>query len=273
MKAALLRHAAAPTETAEPEIRRDPITGPSLSDCARRRMECLPGEPLFLADWLDVTMLHYEVDAGRLQTLTHLPLDRHEGRAFVTLVAFKMVNMRLRRFPRISAFLFRPITESRFLNLRTYVRHNGEPGIQFVVEWLSNRATVPLGPIAYGLPYRAGRLEFTTDEQRIHLRAAPLGMRPLLEAELEVDPGAEACARGSLDEFLMERYTAFTESGSTRRRFHIWHRPWPQARCRVRRLEADILGATFPALAAARFFGANHSAGVRDVWMSRPIRP
>lgn len=272
MNTAPLQQWAAPTERVEPENRRDPTTGPSLSDSARRRMEGLAGEPLFLADWLDVTMLHFEVDPERLQRLTPLSMDCFEGRAFATLVAFQMTNMRLARLPRITRILFRPLTESRFLNLRIYVRQQGEPGIQFLVEWLSNRASVGLGPVAYGLPYRAGRLEFKTQENSVTLRAQPKGLRVGLDAELEIEPGPAECIRGSLDEFLMERYTAFTIHGQKRRRFRIWHRPWPQARCRVKRMRAPLLGKTFPELAEARFVGANYCAGVRDVWMSRPFR-
>jgi uncharacterized protein YqjF (DUF2071 family) len=272
MNTAPLQQWAAPTERVEPENRRDPTTGPSFSDSARRRMEGLAGEPLFLADWLDVTMLHYEVDPEQLQRLTPLPIDCFEGRAFATLVAFQMTNMRLRCFPRLTAVLFRPFTESRFLNLRTYVRGANEAGIQFLVEWLSNRACVGLGPVAYGLPYRAGRLDFMTRDRTVTLRAQPRGLAAGLDAELEIEPGRAECARGSLDEFLMERYTAFTIHGRRRRRFHIWHRPWMQARCRVKRMRAPLLGKTFPELAEARFVGAKYCAGVRDVWMSRPFR-
>jgi uncharacterized protein YqjF (DUF2071 family) len=242
------------------------------------RVEAIPGEPLFLADWLEVTMLHFEVDLRRLRRTTPLEIDCFEGRAFVTLVAFRMANLRLRRLPNLTAWLFRPFTTSRFLNLRTYVKSGGEAGIQFLAEWLSNLASVPLGPIAYGLPYRAGQLDYRHTEGRIALRAEPLfddavtGLaKPRLEADLVPMTEPRVCPTDSLDEFLMERYTAFTVRGDRRRRFHIWHQPWPQTRCAAMRLENTLFGAAVPELAGARLVLAHHSAGVRDVWMSRPF--
>src|SRR5262245_10231598 len=39
----------------------------ALSVAAKERMLSRRGEPLFLADWLDVLMVHYEVDRPQLQ--------------------------------------------------------------------------------------------------------------------------------------------------------------------------------------------------------------
>jgi uncharacterized protein YqjF (DUF2071 family) len=47
------------------------------------------GRPLFLADWTDVVFVHYRIaDAGRLQRRVPLELDRCDGDAYVSLVAF-----------------------------------------------------------------------------------------------------------------------------------------------------------------------------------------
>ena len=47
----------------------------TLSDAARARMLSLPCEPLFIADWTGVVMMHLEVDAKALQAVG----DRRSG--------------------------------------------------------------------------------------------------------------------------------------------------------------------------------------------------
>src|SRR3981081_1053396 len=71
--------------------REHPIT---LSEAARRRLLSRPGEPLFIADWDEGLMIHYEVDAELLQGVVPFELDLLDGRAFVSLVAFTMRGMR-----------------------------------------------------------------------------------------------------------------------------------------------------------------------------------
>jgi hypothetical protein len=51
----------------------------SLSATALARMLSLPREPLFIGDWLNVVMIHLEVDAGELQAVTPFTLDLWEG--------------------------------------------------------------------------------------------------------------------------------------------------------------------------------------------------
>src|SRR6266536_656086 len=118
----------------------------SLSEAARARLLSVRGEPLFLADWDRVLMIHYEVDPVRLQRAVPFELDVYEGRAFVSLVAFTLRGMRPCLGGRLSAWLLRPIATHEFLNVRTYVKRGGETGIYFMAEWLSNRLSVALGP-------------------------------------------------------------------------------------------------------------------------------
>src|SRR5258708_3228276 len=127
-----------------------------LSDAARRRILGARGEPLFYADWLRAVFIHYEADPEALQREVPFELDLDDGRAYVSLVAFTMRDMRPRIGGRLAAWLLKPIATHEFLNVRTYVRHGGETGIYFLAEWLSNPLSVWLGPLTFGLPYRFG---------------------------------------------------------------------------------------------------------------------
>jgi uncharacterized protein YqjF (DUF2071 family) len=74
---------------------------------------------------------------------------------------------------------------------------------------------------------------------------------------------------GSLTEFLMERYTAFTHPGRRRRLFRVWHEPWRQTPADIEVLESDLLAVTGAWWRSAEYIGANYSPGV-EVWMGRP---
>lgn len=106
---------------------------PTHSTTARERILSLPREPLFIADWTGVVMMHLEVDAKALQAVTPFQLDLWNGRAFVSLVAFTLRGMHPRFGGRFAKCLFSPLATHQFLNVRTYVRHEGEPGIHWLV--------------------------------------------------------------------------------------------------------------------------------------------
>lgn len=110
-------------------------------------------------------MIHFEVESAALQRVVPFELDLKEGRAFVSAVAFTLSRMRPRISGRIAAWLLKPIATHDFLNVRTYVGANGEMGIYFLAEWLSNRLSVTLGPRAFGLPYRFGKIAYQHDWQ------------------------------------------------------------------------------------------------------------
>ena len=165
--------------------------------------------------------------------------------------------------------LFKPIATHHFLNVRTYVKHKGEAGIFFMREWLSSRMAAHLGPWSFGLPYHFGRIEYRNDfEQEYRGRVEASGDAFSYCATLMTSKIGNSAA-GSLDEFLLERYTAFTQSGRHRRFFRIWHEPWQQVAARVEIVTDDLIRATERWWRNAHCVGANYSSGV-NVWMGWP---
>jgi uncharacterized protein len=230
------------------------------------------GEPLFLATWDRAVFIHYEADPGLLQKQVPFPLDLRAGRAFVSIVAFTLLRMRPRLGGRLGEWLFKPIASHEFLNVRTYVRQAGEPGIFFLAEWLSNPLSVRLGPRTFGLPYRFGHLSYahgdgdgeilgtvTANEGRLEYRAAITA------------PSFNPSEPESLTEFLLERYTAFTCRRRRRRLFRVWHEPWEQTPIEIEVTADDLLASTGEWWRSAECVGANYSPGV-EVWMGRPHR-
>lgn len=249
--------------------------GGEASAAARNRILSRRGEPLFYADWERVLMIHFEVDPDALQWDVPFDLDLRDGSAFVSLVAFTMRGMRPRVGGRLAAWLLRPIATHEFFNVRTYVRHGTVTGIHFLAEWLTNRLAVQLGPPTFGLPYRHGRISYAHDWRGGELHGqvveaathAALVYRARMMSPIDFD----ACEAGSLTEWLMERYTAFTCRRNQGRFFRVWHAPWMQCEADVEMDDMTLVKCWWPWFDEARLVGANFSPGLRAVWMGRPF--
>ena len=238
------------------------------SELARRRLLSIRGEPLFYANWDNALFLHYETDPAILQRSIPYELDLYRGRAFVSLVAFTMREMRPRFAGRFGALLTKPIATHNFLNLRTYVHQESEPAIYFMREWVANRLSVLFGPSTFGLPYRYGAIDYREEGMSGIVRAkdGSLSYRAKLAQQ-----NFAACEPDSLSDFLLERYTAFTKIGRTKRFFRIWHQPWQQASAEAEIARDDLLASSGDWRRDAQFISANYSPGV-DVWMGWPHR-
>lgn len=235
----------------------------------------MPGHvryPLFIADWLDVIFVHFRVGAEAMQPLVPLPLDLHGGEAYVSLVAFTQSNLRPAMGGRLAALLAAPLAHHQFLNVRTYVRCGagagdddgaGGRGIFFLAEWIPNRLATFIGPRTYGLPYRLGRLSYRGMRRAI----AAAGRRLTFEAS-----ACHAQPDPAFDDFLLERYTAYTLRGGMTRRFDVDHAPWPQRRVNVNLGESTLLPLSGAWFDGSRLVAAHYSPGVRDVIIGPPRR-
>ncbi len=226
-------------------------------------------------------MVHFRIVPEDLQPLVPIPLDTREGWAYLSLVAFEQADFRPRLGGRIARWLAVPAGCHHFLNLRTYVHLAGERGIYFLAEWVPNRLATLLGPRLYGLPYRFGRLDYRFSGETGTMSGevegpGAIGGSPLLRQSWSSTIGKEVrferADEGSLSEFLMERYTAFTERCRVRRLFRIWHRPWLQAPVEIELRERSLFEARLPSLRGAATVAANYSPGLKDVRIGRPRR-
>lgn len=242
-----------------------------LSQAARRRFLARERKPLLMGDWTRALFLHFEAPVEWLQPHIPFELDLWEGKAFVSTVAFSMEHLRPGFGGALGRWLFWPIASHDFFNVRTYVRHEGQPGIFFISERLNNRCCVLGGPLIYGLPYQFARLQYEHRSAEGRLTGR-VGDEFVYTAQIATGAEFDVCAPGSLDEFLIERYTAFTRRGGCSRYFDIWHAPWRQFPVEARIGNYRLLRRTLPWWEKAQLTGANYSPGVRDVWMGAPRR-
>ncbi|MBV8880987.1 MAG: DUF2071 domain-containing protein, partial [Planctomycetaceae bacterium] len=125
------------------------------------------------------------------------------------------------------------------------------------------------------LPYRQGRLAYDHRHETGHLHGRVEARDgSALEFQAPIDPRScfEPCVPGSLDEFLLERYTAFTERRGLERLFRVWHQPWPQVPVDLTMPDESLVASTGRWFRSARRIGANYSPGFDTVWMGRPRR-
>lgn len=246
----------------------------ALSAMARRKMLAMPGEPFFISRWKRAAFIHFEIDPQVLQRAVPFEIDLRDGKAYVSLVAFHLEKMRLRCAERISEWLMKPIGTHEFLNVRTYVRHRGETGIYFLAEFLPNRLSVQLGPRLYGLPYRLAHLDYRhfPESGKIEGQGSDGKNRFSYEGVLPRQFKLNQCEGGSLDEFLVERYTAFTHQHGVNRCFRVWHPPWSVTPIEIKLNIDELFATTGDWCKHAEWIGAHYSPGFESVWMGRPRR-
>jgi uncharacterized protein YqjF (DUF2071 family) len=222
---------------------------------------------LFVADWTDAIFVHFAVDARKMQPLVPLELDCFDRVAYVSLVAFTQRNLRPSIGGRISQWLAMPLAQHEFLNVRTYVRHGDTRGIFFLAEWIPNRLAAFIGPRTYGLPYRLGTLDYTEFHRSVSAGRHRLSFDVRREGHQR-----RTCAPGSLDHFLLERYSAFTCRNGITRQFDVAHAPWPITRAGADVIDATLLRSSGDWLDSAELACVHCSPGVRDVTISAPRR-
>src|ERR1041385_2177479 len=105
--------------------------------------------PFLTARWSDIVLLTFEApeDLIRRSIPPGVEADRWNGRTHVSLVALRMLNVRVRGW-RISGFTAHPQ-----VHFRTCVRLNGEPGVWFIRQLVPSRVIAAVGRLRYDEPF------------------------------------------------------------------------------------------------------------------------
>jgi uncharacterized protein YqjF (DUF2071 family) len=176
--------------------------------------------------WHDLLFAHWplapRVLEGRLPA--GLELDIFDDRAWLGVVPFRMTNVAPRGLPAVPGTSAFPE-----LNVRTYVRANGKPGVYFFSLDASNLLAVAGARALFHLPYYWASMCVSRVRDAVHYesrrrtRGAPADFRA---AYHPTGPLFEAVP-GGLEYFLTERYRLYcaTRRGAVAH-VDIHHRPW-----------------------------------------------
>lgn len=216
----------------------------------------MPDSPWIMTQtWHDLLFAHWPVDTNALRE--HLPagleIDTFDGQAWVAVVPFHMSNVAPRGVPAlpwVSAF--------PELNVRTYVRVKGRPGVYFFSLDASNPVAVGVARTLVHLPYFTATMSVEQKEGWIEYRSQRTRGNAEFVARYRPAGLVSRPVVGSLEHFLTERYCLFTVDSA----FHaysldIHHPPWvlqtAEAEIRVNTM-ADAAGIRLPSIAPLLHF-------------------
>ncbi|MCB0663944.1 MAG: DUF2071 domain-containing protein [Saprospiraceae bacterium] len=184
----------------------------------------------YYQEWVNPVFLHWFVDADALQLLlpSDLQVDTMDGKAWISLVAFSMENIRPRgimSFPPVSNFLE--------LNVRTYVKFEGKPGVYFLSieggKWLSCFLANKLSE----LPYRPSTMRM----DRHTFSSQNDEFQDQLSFEYALGPVVKS--KTKLDVWLTERYALFQDTPTHVNAFELHHAPWQLHEVSISHLKVD----------------------------------
>jgi uncharacterized protein YqjF (DUF2071 family) len=175
--------------------------------------------------WEDLLFAHWEVEPGVVDP--HLPdgfeVDTYDGSAWLGVVPFVMRGIRPRPAPRCLGLDFAE------LNLRTYVRVDGERGVYFFSLDADDVLGVAGARLGYDLPYYRAETEVEKDGGEVLFRSSrrhPFAPSAEFDATYRPEGEGFVADEGSLAEFLTERYAFFVASGDGVVRGRVSHPRW-----------------------------------------------
>jgi hypothetical protein len=186
--------------------------------------------------WQQLLFMHWPVPADALRPMLppELDLDTFDGSAWIGVVPFRMTHVRHRFSPPTPWLSALPE-----LNVRTYVKHNGNGGVWFFSLDAASRITVRGARRVFHLPYFDARMSCRAigndadySSKRTHRNACPCEFK----AKYRPTGPPRFAVPGSLDDFLTNRLSLYAADRRGRIfRGDIEHPPWP-----LQPAEADI---------------------------------
>ena len=193
----------------------------------RHRSAPMPTGPwIMLQRWRDLLFAHWSLRAEIIRALVprELELDLWQDTAYVAITPFWMSGVRPRGVP--PPPLVHTFPE---LNVRTYVKYKGIPGVYFFSLDAASRLGVWGARKFYHLPYYFASMQIEKQGEAFRYSSARNeGPRPgEFRARYWPVSAPRRWEKGGLEYFLSERYCLYTVYRETVLRAFIHHLPWP----------------------------------------------
>ena len=174
--------------------------------------------------WHDLLFAHWPVSRAALRPLvpSELELDTFDEQCWVALAPFHMSGIRARFTPPMPGVSALPE-----LNVRTYVKHGGKPGVFFFSLDAGSRLAVWGARSTYKLPYFLADFELAESGGWMQYRCCRRGSTARFRAQYRPTQPVKVRAPGTLAHWLTERYCLYTVTGKKVYRAEIHHAPWP----------------------------------------------
>jgi uncharacterized protein YqjF (DUF2071 family) len=191
---------------------------------------------LFSQSWNDQLLAHFAMDPPTLRRLVPdaLTLDLYDGVAWLTISPFCTSHMRPSGIPPLPGISFFPQ-----VNLRTYVTMQDKPGLLYLSVDAANLSAVWFARVFFRMQYWHSSIQVSgatievrnPKERTIHFRSARLHGPATSSGPAKFDAiyspegERERVRRGSLDEFLTERYCVYSWNRDKYYRTEVHHQP------------------------------------------------
>ena len=221
------------------ELAATPIAHERVTRVRGHRPWPMPGRSWVMAQsWVDLLFAHWSIAPEQLASVVppQLPLDTREGRAWIGITPFAVRNLRLR--PTLPVPFLSSFSE---INVRTYVRFGGRPGIYFFSLDAGSSAAVAAARWSYRLPYFRARMSMWREGPWLRFASERTGPEQdvpsaVFGARYRGVGSPAPPAQGSLEHWLTERYCLYTlDARQQVLRGEIHHPPWP-----LQAAEADL---------------------------------
>jgi uncharacterized protein YqjF (DUF2071 family) len=194
----------------------------------------MPDRPwLMTQTWHDLLFAHWRVDLQTLRAIvpSHFELDLWDGGAWLAIVPFYMTNVAPRGIPALPW-----VSEFPELNVRTYVRVDGRPGIYFFSLDAGNALAVRAARMLLNLPYYSASMATRVNGGAIDYESHRHFEGAEFRATYEATGEPFVAVPRSFEYFLTERYCLYhVDRRGVPYRLEIHHLPW-----RLQTARADI---------------------------------
>jgi uncharacterized protein YqjF (DUF2071 family) len=189
--------------------------------------------------WRSLLFMHWPVPVETLRPLVpeSLELDLHDGVAYVGVVPFDMRGVRPWWLPRSLSFNFLET------NVRTYVRHRGQPGVFFLSLEAAHAPAVWAARKFWGLPYHHADMGLKIDKEVVHYQTVRRSDGASHRVKYRIGAALEPSRPNSLEFFFLERYLMFVKRHGALHSGHVAHIPYPAQRAHVLEIQDELLQA------------------------------